>query len=87
MFQTYFQSGILLVLLVELPSHLSECQNEGGVESIIEKKCSKCLNHYGFWYGTALVFLMCLKWIRGVVSGAKGLTSPLGLALHPTATP
>ena len=28
-----------------------------------------------------------LKWIRGVVSGVKSLTSPSGLALNPTSYP
>ena len=29
-------------------------------------------------------YYLALKWIRGVVSGVKGLTCPLGLALNPT---
>ena len=33
------------------------------------------------------VYLLGLKWIRGVVSGVKGLTGPSGLALNPTNNP
>ena len=32
-------------------------------------------------------YYLGLKWIRGVVSGVKGLTGPLGLALNPTNYP